>query len=374
MNVFVARLRRAWAGAPRSGSRSPWRLQVAAASFALLLAACGGDDEKAAEANPARSAAATAPTEARKASADAEVAGEVARRRPRPYERIGITALAASPDGIASASADGRVSVLDETTLGESRVLKQTPGVIAGLIFSGGGRYLIGVGRDSVAQVWDVKTGELRYQLHGHAHPLRCVAASDDGSVVATCGEETRVLLWDGATGKLRRVLSGHSDFVNAASVTADGRLLATGGADARVLLWDAAAGQLRRTLLGHADELAALAFSGDGRVLASAGLDGKVLLWDVASGRQLQALAAQGTPPVRSLAFNRSGSLLAGGAVDGKVWVWNTESFGAPLQLSGPGSGLTSVVFHPKNNNRLIMGDQEGRIASVIVPPGSGR
>ena len=366
MNVYVARLLRAWAGAPRSGSRSPWRLQVAAASFALLLAACGGADEKAAEANPARSAAATAPTEARAASADAEVA----RRRSRPYERIGITALAASADDIASASADGRVSVLDATTLGESRVLKQTPGVIAGLIFSGGGRYLIGVGRDSVAQVWDVQTGERRYQLHGHEHPLRCVAASDDGSVVATCGEDTRVLLWDGATGKLRRVLSGHRDFVNAASVTADGRLLATGGADARVLLWDAAAGQLRRTLLGHADELAALAFSGDGRVLASAGLDGKVLLWDVASGRQLQALAAQGTPPVLSLAFNRSGLLLAGGAVDGKVWVWNTASFGAPLQLSGPGSGLTSVVFHPKNNNRLIMGDQEGRIASVIVPP----
>jgi len=362
MNLFVARLRRAWTGAPRSGSRSPWRLQVAATSFALLLAACGGADEKAAEANPARSAAATAPTEARKASADAKA-------RPRPYEPTGITALAASADDIASASADGRVSVLDATTLGESRVLKQTPGVIAGLIFSVGGRYLIGVGRDSTAQVWDVQTGERRYQLHGHEHPLRCIAASDDGSVVATCGEDTRVLLWDGATGKLRRVLSGHSDFVNAASVTADGRLLATGGADARVLLWDATAGQLRRTLLGHADELTALAFSGDGLVLASAGLDGKVLLWDVASGLQLRALAAQGTPPVRSLAFSRTGSLLAGGAVDGKVWVWNTESFGAPLQLSGPGSGLTSVVFDPKNKNRLIMGDQEGRIASVIVP-----
>jgi WD40 repeat protein len=237
--------------------------------------------------------------------------------------------------------------------------------VIAGLIFSGGGR-CDGVGRDSVARC-DVQTAALPV---AYEHPLRCVAASDDGSVVATCGEDTRVLLWDGATGKLRRVLSGHSDFVNAASVTADGRLLATGGADARVLLWDAAAGQLRRTLLGHADELAALAFSGDGRILASAGLDGKVLLWDVASGRQLQALAAQGTPPVRSLAFNRSGLLLAGGAVDGKVWVWNTASFGAPLQLSGPGSGLTSVLFDPKNNYRLIMGDQEGRIASVIVPP----
>jgi WD40 repeat protein len=89
-----------------------------------------------------------------------------------------------------------------------------------------------------------------------------------------------------------------------------------------------------------------------------------------VASGQQLQALAAQGAPPVRSLAFNRNGRQLAGGAVDGKVWIWNTASFGAPLQLSGPGSGLTSVVFDPKNNNRLIMGDQEGRIASLIVPP----
>jgi len=368
MNVFIARLRRAWAGAPGSDSRAPWRLPVAAASFALLLAACGGADEKPAEANPARSAA--APTEARKAGADAKVASGLARTPPRPYERIGITALAASAAGIASASADGRVSMLDPTTLGESRVLKQTPGVIAGLIFSGGGRYLIGVGRDSVAQVWDVQTGERRYQLHGHEHPLRCVAASDDGSVVATCGEDTRVLLWDGATGKLRRVLSGHGDFVNAASVSADGRLLATGGADARVLLWDAAAGQLLRTLLGHADELAALAFSGDGRLLASAGLDGKVLLWDVASGRQLQALAAQGSPPARSLAFNRKSLLLAGGAADGKVWVWNTASFAAPLQLAGPGSGLTSVVFHPQNPNWLIMGDQEGRIASVIVPP----
>jgi hypothetical protein len=119
MNVFVAWLRRAWAAAA---------LAMAIAGRCSLFACCsgcGGSDEKAAEANPARSAAATAPTEARKASADAEVA-QVARRRPRPYERIGITALAVSPDGIASASADGRVSVLDATTLGESRVLKQT--------------------------------------------------------------------------------------------------------------------------------------------------------------------------------------------------------------------------------------------------------
>ena len=43
---LVAQLCRAGAGAPRSGARPSWRSQVVAASFALLLAACGGADEQ----------------------------------------------------------------------------------------------------------------------------------------------------------------------------------------------------------------------------------------------------------------------------------------------------------------------------------------
>jgi len=226
------------------------------------------------------------------------------------------------------------------------------------------------VGRDSVAQVWNVETGERRFALHGHEHPLRCVASNADGSLIATAGEETRVMVWDGTTGKLRYVLHGHTDFVNAASMSADGRWLATGDADARVLVWDLAAGKLQRTLLGHADELAALAFSADGKLLASAGLDGKVLLWDMTTGLQRQALTGTGAP-VASLAFNRTGSLLAGGSADGRVLAWNTDAFGvAPRELAVPGSGVNSVAFDAKNPNRLFAGDQDGRVTAWIVPP----
>ena len=69
-----------------------------------------------------------------------------------------------------------------------------------------------------MAQVWHAQTGERRFPLQGHEHPLRSVAASADGTVVATGGEETRVMLWDGATGKLKQVLWGSADFINAAS------------------------------------------------------------------------------------------------------------------------------------------------------------
>ena len=56
-----------------------------------------------------------------------------------------------------------------------------------------------------------MQTGERRFPLQGHEHPLRCVAASADGSVVATAGEETRVMLWDGATGRLKPGAAGLS-------------------------------------------------------------------------------------------------------------------------------------------------------------------
>ena len=44
-------------------------------------------------------------------------------------------------------------------------------------MFSGDSENLVSVGRDSVAQVWRVQTGERRFSLQGHEHPLRGLAA-----------------------------------------------------------------------------------------------------------------------------------------------------------------------------------------------------
>jgi WD40 repeat protein len=347
-------------------------------SVATLVVACGGGSDDG-RSEPQRTGAVEQGSnipQVHRAGVATNVDAPSQRRKVRTYDAKGVTALIVAPNGsaVALATADGKLSVLDPETSLETRLLKNPGGsVAAGLVFSGDSENLVSVGRDSVAQVWRVQTGERRFSLRGHEHPLRGVAASADGSVIATAGDETRVMLWDGATGRLKQALSGSADFINALAMTPDGRLLAAGGADARVLVWDLAGARLLYTLRGHADEINALAFSADGKLLASAGWDGKVLLWDLAAGRQLKGLEGQGAP-VRSLAFSPDGGLLAGGVEDGRVVLWNASTFDVALQLTGSGSAIKAIAFDTKNKNRLWAGDQEGRLLSWIVPASVGK
>jgi WD40 repeat protein len=344
---------------------------------AALVAACGGGSD---EGRPAPQAVAVEQpaSGAQMRRADADKDSDDAppqRRKARTFDKKGVTALIVAPSGnaVALATGDGKLSLLDPDSSQETRVLKTAGGTAAaGLVFSGDSENLVSVGRDSVAQVWRVQTGERRFSLRGHEHPLRGLAASADGSVIATAGEETRVMVWNGATGRLQRILRGSTDFVNALAMTPDGRLLAGATADGRVLVWDVASARLLNTLLGHADEVNAVTFSADGKLLASAGPDGKVLLWDVVTGRELKGLDVRGAP-VRSLVFNRDSGLLAGGSDDGSVVLWNATTFAVALQLTGAGSAINAIAFDTKNKNKLWAGDQEGHLFSWIVPASVG-
>src|SRR5258705_13925621 len=79
--------------------------------------------------------------------------------------------------------------------------------------------------------------------------------------------------------------LRGHLGPVRALAYSPGGRVLASTGADRTIKLWDLAAARVRHTLAGHRDEVRALAFSPDARRLASGSWDGALRLW---KGRKL--------------------------------------------------------------------------------------
>jgi WD40 repeat protein len=335
-----------------------------AIAIGAALTGCGGGSDETAPAANATPLAASA------------VALQAPRRHAMAWNRGGVTAIVASPDGktVAVAYSDGRIRLLDASNRSEVKLLKGPGGsATAGLIFSSDGRYVVTVGRDSVAQVWSVDSGALRLTLSGHEHPLRSVGASGDGSVVATAGEETRVMLWDGTTGRLKRVLSGPSDFVNSVAVSADGARIASGDASSRVLVWDAATGRLQGSLHGHSGEVDAVAFSPDGRTLASAGEDGKVILWDALGGQSSVVLRDAGTP-MRSLAFSRDGALLAVGGADGRVKVWDMSTRTAMLETANSSSAINALAFGVNDRSELLFGDGQSSVVSMSVPHQAAR
>jgi WD40 repeat protein len=157
--------------------------------------------------------------------------------------------------------------------------------------------------------------------LPGHAKPVRDVAFSPDGTILATTSDDQTVRLWDPVTGKQLRTLTGHTRPVYGVAFSPDGTILATAGDDT-VRLWDPVTGTQLRTLTGHTRPVYDVAFSPDGTILATASSDNTIRLWDPVTGTQLRALAGQ-SAFVWDMAFSPDGLLLASGSGDGTVRLW---------------------------------------------------
>jgi WD40 repeat protein len=347
-----------------SGTELSRRARTAAAgAMGLLVLACGGSSDD----------GATSAAELSRETATALVAPRAAHSRlPRGRAWQGITAVDVAADGnIATAFSDGTVRL--ETANSQATLTRGAGTAATAVAFSADGKYLVSVGRDSVATVWSVATGARLLSLQGHEHAVRTVAVSADGAFIASAGEETRVLVWNAASGKLAKVLNGHSSFVNSVAFSADGKSVASGDAAGAVVLWNLASGAVRHRLAGHTDEVNSLSFSPDGRTLATAGEDRRVVLWNVDSGQRVQALDGHAAA-VRTVAFSRDGRWLASGGEDAKVLVWDAATLALAKTLAGSATSVNALVFDGKRKQELVAADEGGRVVRWDVATGVSR
>ena len=170
--------------------------------------------------------------------------------------------------------------------------------------------------------------------------PLRLVAYSADGAVLATQGEGHTIVLRNGDTGQPSGTPIDLPDEVAAISfapvpVTLDG------AADAQDLLAVAAGNtvQLRRLdspapvrQLVHAAPVLTLAFSADGLRLTTAQKDGLLQVWDVRTGQLLPKLPKLQHEYAQSLSLSPDGQRLASAGTDNTVAVWDLRTGKQPI------------------------------------------
>ncbi|MBM3983689.1 MAG: WD40 repeat domain-containing protein [Planctomycetes bacterium] len=204
-----------------------------------------------------------------------------------------LLAVAAVP-GAAKAYAGGSDGKLYLIDFDDAKSMPVTwaahTGYVSGLARAG--KYLVSGGSDHHLIWWDTETREKVRGFETHDKKwVRSVAASPDGKLVASAGDDMVGRLWDAESGKLVHELVGHDKLTPYGLVSKlyccrfspDGRHLATGDQTGTAIVWDVGTGKqvarVRAPSLYTADTnghtyggVRALAFSPDGTRLALAG------------------------------------------------------------------------------------------------------
>ncbi|WP_078944661.1 WD40 repeat domain-containing serine/threonine protein kinase [Streptomyces flavochromogenes] len=213
----------------------------------------------------------------------------------------------------------------------------------------------------------DAKASPPWTALTGALSPVRTLAFSPDGTLLAGGCQDRTVRIWDVAGGTLAATLEvppdpARDDYpmeVREVRFSPDGRTLATGtnGPISRVHLWDVATRTLTRTLERRGPVSYPMAFRPDSRMIATDG-DGEVLLWDAATGA-LTGTAGGDWETLTALAFSPDGKALAIGDEEGTLRRWEPGSGSEPAALKAADSGLPSVAFTPDGSAVISGGDK---------------
>jgi WD40 repeat protein len=271
-------------------------------------------------------------------------------------------ALAISPDGSTLATAANRsreVVLWNPADRSRLAVLQGHDGPVRTLAFSRDGALLASAGEDATIRVWDVAAAALRTKLEGQPDRIETVAFSPDGMQLASGSNNRTIMLWDMARGRPQELLRGHSNSLMNVAYSADGATLVSNAFGSSFIVWNLGLPQQRAVLRGHQSDVRAVAVSADGATVASGGDDRTVRLWDVGSGRQ-RTVSTEHRGALRALAFSADGGVLASASDDDRrILLWDASA-GRTLKEVSVDGDLISLALSP-DGKLLAAGTEAG-------------
>jgi WD40 repeat protein len=238
--------------------------------------------------------------------------------------------------------------------------------------FSPDGTLIAGAGGkgDSVAHVWDVRTGAQVLALE-HQGAVNSVAFSPNGQLIATGSADGTARLWSVARGTPLATFPHQGGQTRGKAVlyvefSPDGTKLLTVGGTRFVRVFDVAR-HAEVFALDNGAVVNAARFSHDGKLVATAGGTEAVRIWNAKTGDLVDVLNLTGR--VADLAFSPNDELLAtAGSNDTIARVWNFQQQNWAVILTQHLSGVVSVVFTPDSRSLVTAGRDRRAIVSGVL------
>jgi WD40 repeat protein len=265
-----------------------------------------------------------------------------------------VTAVALdSSSRLAATAGDDHLVRLWNVDSGKlARELHGHTGWVRAVAFAPQGTSLASAGDDCLIKLWNVESGEIIHTLDGNDHPIFCLTYRPDGLVLMASGFDGNLSLFDTQTGKRLRKLACPEADVRALAISPDGRLLAAAGRNGHIRLWSLTDYKHLRDIEAHRLRVRSISFSPNSRHLASGGDDRRLCIWDADTGAEVSTLMNK-SGRIRSVVFCGD-DVLAAGTTDNAIRLWDLASSSERLQLVGHTGSIAALAYHPGSRSLL--------------------
>ncbi len=253
--------------------------------------------------------------------------------RPGIAHRDLVQALAFNRAGDMLASGGFRTIKLWRRPSDVRRLELTTPEAVTAVAASPDGTFLATASADNVVRLWDRETGEASLTLEGHAAAVTALLFLPDGERVASASADKTIRFWNLADGSPAGRLDTSSE-ISDLTLLAGGTRMASAHADNFARYWVVPPGPAE-ILTEVTEETTVVAVSPDRQFIATANAAGLIRVVDIDCGQLLDVSWKAHEGAVAALSFSAADGRLASAGVDGVVRIWNIES-GEPVML-GP-------------------------------------
>jgi WD40 repeat protein len=302
-----------------------------------------------------------------------------------PKHMLGVPgyarSIAFSPDGrwLAAKSQDrGRISLwnLHDLARPPQVMIQEGWSDDRTLRFSPDSRWLAsgtfgGQGRRSSLEFWDVSADtpalDPKFSCRPKS-PVRELAFSGDGKLLATAAQDTAAFLWSLTSGNpcSTPVALPHGDVVYQISLSGDGRWAATASMDKRGRLWELAPGVPPKLIreIDFDDRVMRAVFSPDNQWVAFASWDQSAALLDLRAPATSPAMHLRGhVGRILAAGFSPDSQWLATASEDRTIRLWRLDAPGAPpVVLRGHEGSVPHLGFSP-DGGWLVSGAYDGTV-----------
>ena len=224
--------------------------------------------------------------------------------------------------------------------------------------------------------VWEWQSETYVLKQQGHFNSMACIGYSQDGTTVATGGDDGKVKLWNTASGFCFVTFTEHSAAVTGvAFAPPSGKVLLTAAMDGTVRAFDLNRYRNFRTFASpRPAQFGCIGVDSSGDLVAAGGIDTfEIYLWSVQTGKLLEVISGH-DGPVSSLSFSpsASSSIMASVSWDKTLRLWNAIAVGSSsetIQLGG--SDGTAVTFRP-DGGQVAVATLNGQITFYDSQTGS--